>query len=186
MRRVISIVAALVASLVMMVVGGPGVASAAMDCPHRFGGHQQLADAGGAVVQEWTVTDLRQSTDPAPGYPLAGHLWEATVSVKAVSGTVTPIIPNFQAVSASGVRYPVLWQLATPGGLSGATITQDQQSTGKLYFDVTDADPTAIIYTTGGPRPSMMWCCGAGMSMPMGDCPMCRDEQPCSCCGDGM
>jgi hypothetical protein len=186
-RRLVLAVAAVAAMFVMIGAGSPAIASAAMDCPHRFGAHQQLTGAGGAVVQEWSVADLRESTDTAPGYPVAGRLWEATVSVSAVSGTVTPIIPNFQAASAAGVRYPVLWQLASPAGLSGATISQGQESTGKLYFDVTGADPTAVIYTTGGPMPSMMWCCGDGMmSMPMGDCPMCRDEKPCACCAESM
>jgi Domain of unknown function (DUF1942) len=126
------------------------------------------------------VTDLRQSTDPAPGYPLAGRLWEATASVQAVSGTVTPIIPNIRAVSSSHANYPVLWQLSSPAVISGATLPQGQTSTGKVYFDVTGDGPMAVVYTTGGPRPAMMWCCGDGMMdmdmdmpMHMGDCPHC-------------
>ena len=138
-------------------------------------------DAGGAVIQEWTVTDLKKSADPAPGYPLVGRLWEATVSVQAISGTVTPIIPNFQARTAGG-SYPVLWQLASPQGISGATIVQGQKATGKVYFDVTGADPLMVTYTGGGAQP-LMWCdCEAMMAMPMdammammpmGDCPHC-------------
>src|SRR5882672_6410982 len=104
---------------------------------HGFGSHQRLVDAGGAVVQEWTVTDLKKSADPAPGYPLAGQLWEATASVQALSGAVTPIIPNVNVSTADGRAYPVLWQLASPLGLSGATIAPGQTSTGKVYFDVT-------------------------------------------------
>jgi len=80
----------------------PAIASAADECMHGFGSHQQLVDAAGASAQEWTVTDLKKSADPTPGYPLVGQLWEATASVQAISGTVTPIIPNFQARTASG------------------------------------------------------------------------------------
>lgn len=81
MRRLGIFVAAAAAMLALVGVGMPPVATAAEMCPHMFGSHQRLVDAGGAVVQEWTVTELRQSADPAPGYPLGGQLWEATVSV---------------------------------------------------------------------------------------------------------
>ena len=180
MRTLRMVIVAAAATLVLLGVGAP-TATAAMDsCPHQFGSHQRLTDAGGAVVQEWTLTDLRPSTDPATGYPLAGRLWEATASVHAVSGTVTPIIPNFGAMSASGDRYQVLWQLSTPAGISGATIGAGQTSTGKLYFDVTGADPAGVMHMSG-PKPVMMWCDDAAMmsmmamvmSMPMDDCPCC-------------
>ena len=151
------------------------IASAADECMHSFGSHQQLAD-GGASVQEWTVTDLKKSADPAPGYPLAGQLWEATASVKAVSGTVTPIIPNFSAFTADGRTYQVLWQLASPHGLPGATIVQGQTSTGKLYFDATGPDPVAVTYTVGAGHP-LMWCsCDAMTATPM------AAMENCSCC----
>jgi hypothetical protein len=171
------------AVMVMFSLGAPATASAAEDCMrmHNFGSQQRLTDAGGAVVQEWTVTDLKKSADPAPGYPLVGQLWEATASVQAISGSVTPIIPNFQARTAGG-SYPVLWQLASPQGISGATIAQGQKASGKVYFDVTGADPMMVTYTGGGAQP-LMWCdCDAMMAMPMdammammpmGDCPHC-------------
>ena len=144
----------------------PAIASAADECIHGFGSHQQLVDAG-ASIQEWTVTDLKKSADPAPGYPLAGQLWEATASVTSTSGTVTPIIPNFKAVSTGGRSYPALWQLASPQGISGATIAQGQTSTGKVYFDATGADPMMVTYSGGGSQ-SLMWCpCDAMMAMPM-------------------
>jgi hypothetical protein len=155
----------------------PAIASAADECMHGFGSHQQLVDAAGTGVQEWTVTDLKKSADPAPGYPLAGQLWEATASVKAVSGTVTPIIPNFSAFTADDRGYQVLWQLATPQGLPGATLAQGQTSTGKLYFDATGADPVVVTYSGGAGHP-LMWCsCEAMMAMPMRmpmeNCPCC-------------
>jgi hypothetical protein len=156
------------AVLVMIGLAAPATAAASEDCMrmHNFGSQQRLVDAGGAVIQEWTVTDLKKSADTAPDYPLVGQLWEATASVQAISGTVTPIIPNFQARSAGG-SYPALWQLASPQGISGATIAQGQKSTGKVYFDVTGADPLMVTYTGGGAQP-LMWCdCEAMMAMPM-------------------
>jgi hypothetical protein len=179
-RRFGSVVIA-AATMAMIGLGYPSTASAANECMHNFGSPQRLTDAGGVVVQECTVTDLKKSTDPVPGYPLAGQLWEATASVKATSGTVTPIIPNFHAVGTDGRNYAAMWQLASPQGISGATIAQGQTSTGKIYFDATGADPAMVTYTSGG-APSLMWCdCDAMMAMPMeemmtmpmGDCPCC-------------
>jgi hypothetical protein len=45
------------AVMVMFSLGAPATASAAEDCMrmHNFGSQQRLTDAGGAVVQEWTV-----------------------------------------------------------------------------------------------------------------------------------
>lgn len=182
MRTLKMIVVAAASALLMLAFGGATASAATAGCPHRFGSHQQLVDAGGAVVQKWTVTGLRPSSDPAPGYPLAGRLWEATASVRAVLGTVTPIIPNVQAVSVSGDRYQVLWQLASPSGISGVTIGQGLTSTGKLYFDVTGPDPAAVTYVGADSKPVMMWCDDAGMmsmmmSMPMADCSCCRGQQ---------
>jgi hypothetical protein len=156
----------------------PAIASAADECMHGFGSHQQLVDAAGASAQEWTVTNLKKSADTAPGYPLAGQLWEATASVKAVSGTVTPIIPDFSAFTADGRSYQVLWQLASPQGIPAATLAQGQTSTGKLYFDATGGDPVAVTYRDGAGHP-LMWCsCDAMMAMPM-RMPM----ENCPCCG---
>ncbi len=167
MRRLARIFVAGAAMLVAVGVGMPAATAAPDSCPHRFGSPQKLTDAGGAVVQQWSVSDLRASTDTAPGYPLAGRLWEATASVEALTGAVTPMIPNVYAVSASGERYQVLWQVASPSSIPGATISQGDTSTGKVYFDVTGADPIAVIYTNGGAMPAMMWCCNGNMMMPM-------------------
>ncbi|WP_233716877.1 MPT63 family protein [Mycolicibacterium vinylchloridicum] len=161
-------------------VGLAGVASAGDDCMHVFGSHQPVTDAGG--VQDWSVTDFKKSSDPAPGYPLAGQLWEATVSVTAISGSVTPIIPNFSALTEGGANYRVLWQLASPQGISPATLPQGQTATGKIYFDVTGAAPMGVTYNGGGSE-LLMWCCDkAMMAKPMGDCPCCTDHQPRPCC----
>lgn len=182
MRMVRRMIVAAAALLGLLLLGTPA-AGAAEQCPHRLGSHQQMTDAGGAVVQDWTLTDLRPSSDPAPGYPLAGRLWEATVSVRAVTGTVTPVIPGFEAMGTDHHSYPVLWQLASPSGISAATITEGATATGKVYFDVTGADPAAVLYTRNGSQPAMMWCDMAAMApmmtMPMDDCPCCNTDCPC-------
>lgn len=178
------LMAALATVMATVGFGFPATASAADMCMHRFGSQQQVTDGGG--VQDWSVSDLKRSADTAPGYPLAGQLWESTATVTATSGTVTPVIPNFNATTDDGGRYPSLWQLASPQGISGATLAEGQSSTGKIYFDVTGGDPMGVTYTTGGAKP-LMWCCDdAMMTMPMDDCSCCTDQEGCPCCKDMM
>ncbi|ODU22186.1 MAG: hypothetical protein ABS80_17130 [Pseudonocardia sp. SCN 72-51] len=178
----------------------PPLGHAAGSCPHHFGAAQQLPDAGGGT-QEWTITALKKSSAVLPGYTPAGRLWEASATVRAAHGTITPLIPNL-AAHAKGGHYPVLWQIATDQGLPGSTLDEGQTSSGTLYFDVTGPDPMAVIYGNGGAAPLMMWCCSESMSMPMdskiktgmkammADCPCCQDMPAtapgggCPCCGD--
>ena len=97
--------------------------------------------------------------------------------MRAVNGTVTPVIPGFEAMGTDHRSYPVLWQLASPAGIPAATLAEGATATGKVWLDVTGADPAAVIYTRGGARPAMMWCDMAAMApmmaMPMDDCPCC-------------
>lgn len=51
----------------------------------------------GNVVQHWTITGLKPSTDIIPFQP-AGTLWEATATDEAVSGSVTPIISDLSSL----------------------------------------------------------------------------------------
>ncbi|ALM15243.1 immunogenic protein MPT63 [Mycobacteroides abscessus] len=184
----------------------PPLGHAAGSCPHRFGAAQQLADAGGS--QEWTVTGLKKSAAVLPGYAPAGQLWEASATVRAERGTITPLIPNL-AAHAMGGHYPVLWQVATDQGLPATTLAEGQSSSGTIYFDVTGPDPVAVVYTVGAGAPAMMWCCEAAMGTSANtamdpamkakmqanmkamkaDCPCCKDlpaaapGTDCPCCG---
>lgn len=162
-------------------------AVAAMPCGHQFGSPQQLTDAGGAVVQEWVISDLRESSVALPGYTARGQVWEASATVRAVTGTVTPIIPNLYTVTADGQRYPVLWQIASPQGLPATTLGQGQASSGAIYFDAVGPQPMAVVYDNGAPT-QLFWCCtGSMMMMPMEKCPMCADMQrACPHCPGGM
>lgn len=87
----------------------------------------------GNVVQGWTITNLKPSTDVIP-YPVAGTLWEATATDQAIEGSVTPIVSNLNARAKSGETYRVLFGVATPQGVNPATLAQGQQTTGKVYF----------------------------------------------------
>jgi uncharacterized protein DUF1942 len=115
----------------------------------KLGSEITMDDTVGQVTLSWKVSNLKPSTDTIPGLPVYGKLWEATATVKAIQGGVTPQIPNFNAVAPNAAAYRVLWEANTPQGISGATIPQGQQSTGKIYFDVTGAPPTTITLNNG-------------------------------------
>lgn len=125
------------------------IAKSAYPTTGKLGSELTMTDSVGQVELGWTVGDLKSSTDTVPGYPVAGQLWEATATVKAIHGTVTPAISQFNARTASGVNYRVLWQVAGPNTISGATIPQGAQSTGKIYFDVTGPAPTIVAMNNG-------------------------------------
>ena len=103
----------------------------------------------GNVVQGWTITDLKASTDQIP-YPVAGTLWEATATDQAIEGSVTPIVSNLNARAKSGETYRVLFGVATPQGVNPSTLAQGQQTTGKVYFDVVGDTPDSVVYNAGG------------------------------------
>ncbi|MCA2240260.1 MPT63 family protein [Mycobacterium avium] len=115
---------------------------------HTLGSAAELTN--GDVVQAWTVSDLKPSSDVIP-YPVAGTLWEATATDHAVRGTVTPIVSNLNARARSGQTYRVLFGVATPQGVNPSTLPQGQKATGKVYFDVTGDAPDSVLYNAGGP-----------------------------------
>lgn len=115
--------------------GAPAVA--------QFGAAQSLN--AGPMVTEYTVSNLRPSDDVV-NFPIRGTLWEATTTIDAVQGTVTPTIPFFNARSDSGQNYQALYQAPAPEAVSGTPLTQGAETTGKIYFDVTGAQPTSVVY----------------------------------------
>lgn len=129
------------------VVGAPA-ASAYPNTGH-LGSALTMVDSVGQVELSWTVSNLRTSSDTVPGYPVAGRLWEATATVNAIRGTVTPAISQFNARTGDGVNYRVLWQVAAPTTISGASIPQGGQASGKIYFDVTGPAPTIVAMNNG-------------------------------------
>ena len=143
-------ISAAVASAAIAAAGIISAPSAAADNA-SFGSWEKITDMNGAAVTiaAWGVSKPKPSSDMIPGYPLAGTLYEADAGYKAIQGPGTPIIPNLNARTADGMNYRVLWQAATPQGLSGATINQGDSSKGKVYFDVTGAPPTSVAYFNG-------------------------------------
>ncbi|MBJ7337674.1 DUF1942 domain-containing protein [Mycolicibacterium sp.] len=112
-----------------------------------IGNEAKLTD--GNVVQAWTVSNLKASTDQIP-YPVAGTLWEATATDQAVMGSATPIVSNLNARAKSGESYRVLFGVATPQGVNPATLAEGQKTTGKVYFDVVGDAPDSVVYNAGG------------------------------------
>ncbi len=84
-----------------------------------------------------------------PGYTVTGKLWEATATVRAIRGDVTPAISEFNAVAPNQASYRVLWFVASPVNISGATIPQGAQATGKIHFDVSGPAPTTVTLNNG-------------------------------------
>ena len=115
----------------------------------KLGSEISMVDTVGQVSLSWKVSNLEPSADTIPGLPISGKLWEATATVRAVRGAVTPQIPNFNAVAPNQAAYRVLWQANTRQGISGATLAEGQQSTGKIYFDVTGPSPNTVTLNNG-------------------------------------
>ena len=109
----------------------------------------------GNVIQHWTVSHLKPSTDVIPYQPV-GTLWEATASDEAISGNVTPVVSNLNARAKNGDTYRVLFGVATPQGVNPSTLAQGQKTSGKIYFDVTGESPDSVFYSAGGPD-ELLW-----------------------------
>jgi hypothetical protein len=131
------------------IAAAPIASAAAYPVAGKLGSELTMTDSVGQVVLGWKVSDLKSSADMVSGYPVAGQLWEATATVNAISGPVTPAISQFNARTADGVEYRVLWQAAGPNTISGGTIPQGEQSSGKIYFDVTGPPPTSVTMNNG-------------------------------------
>ncbi|MGV0790331.1 MPT63 family protein [Mycolicibacterium sp. XJ1819] len=112
-----------------------------------LGSQAELVD--GAVIQGWTISDLKQSSDVI-SYPVTGTLWEATATDQAIQGAATPIVSNFNARAEDGTNYRALFGAATEQGVNPSTLAEGQETTGKIYFDVTGAAPTSVVYNAGG------------------------------------
>jgi hypothetical protein len=100
---------------------------------------------GGSYEIGYTVDGLRPSTDPV-AYPVAGQLYEATVTADALMGWVSPAILFFNARAESGDNYRVLSNVST---LNGATMPPGGQTTGKVYFDVVGDTPNSVVFNNG-------------------------------------
>ena len=143
------IAAAAVASVAVIGIASTPIASADYPLVGKLGTTLTMTDTVGQVQLSWRVSDLKPSSDVMPGYPVAGKLWEATATVRALSGPVTPGVSQFNAVAPNQASYRVLWMVASPVNISGGTIPQGGQSTGKIHFDVTGPAPTTVTMNNG-------------------------------------
>lgn len=150
-------------SMAAITIATAATAVAANPTSGGFGTREQLFDGGGAVITGWTVTDFRQSSDTIP-YPVAGRLYEATATAEADQGTVTPIVLNFNAQATDGETYRALYNVATAQGVNPSALPQGAKSTGKIYFDVTGANPNSVVYNDGA-QDLLIWS-GAAASAP--------------------
>jgi hypothetical protein len=141
--------AAATALTVALGLAAAPVTSAAAPIVGKLGQALTMTDSVGQVQLSWTVSGLKPSADPMPGYPVAGKLWEATATVTAVRGPVTPAVSQFNAVAPNQAAYRVLWQVASPVNISGATIPQGATATGRIHFDVTGPAPTTVTMNNG-------------------------------------
>ena len=155
-------IASAILPLTLAVAASGGIAAAANPTSAGFGAREQLFD--GAAVTGWTVTDLRASSDVIP-YPVAGRLYEATATVEADQGTVTPVVSNLNARATSGDTYRALYNVATPQGVNPAALPEGAKSTGKIYFDVTGANPSSVVYNDGS-QDLLIWTGGASAAAP--------------------
>jgi hypothetical protein len=76
-------------------------------------------------------------------------VYESTVTVNAVQGSVSPVIPFFNARAENGENYRVLANVWTPSGVSGGSLPPGGTSSGKIYFDVVGADPNSVVFNDG-------------------------------------
>jgi hypothetical protein len=134
-------------------------ALAAQTMTAGFGARQLLYDNDGTIITGWTVSNIGPSTDVIPYTPV-GRLYEATSTVEADQGAVTPIIGNLNARASDGETYRALFGVASPQGIDPATLPQGAKSTGKIYFDVTGANPDSVVYNDGT-QDLLIWVGGA-------------------------
>lgn len=150
--KIISVLKMALATLIMATIAAvvaPMAAAANYPVVGKLGDTLEMVDTVGQVDFSWKVDGLQRSSATPLHYPVAGQVWEATATVNAVRGPVTPAISQFNAVAPNQAAYRVLWQVAGPDTISGATIPQGATATGKIYFDVTGAQPSTVTMNNG-------------------------------------
>lgn len=153
------ITTAVAAAGALAAAGAVSLATAGADAGDVAATTQPIGTQGtvenGGVIQGWTVSDLRPSTDAIPYQP-RGTLWEATATDVAIQGNVTPVIANLGARSPSGQTYPALFGVATPQGVNPSNLAQGEKTSGKVYFDVTGDAPNSAVYQFAG-KDQLVW-----------------------------
>jgi hypothetical protein len=123
------------------------ITSAAPPNVQGFGASEQLVN--GPLVTSYMVSNLQPTDTAIPGFAPQGKLYEANVTATANNGTVTPLISGFNARAADGQTYRIINTVPAPDGIPPAPLNQGQQSSGKIYFDVTGQPPDGVVYNDG-------------------------------------
>ncbi|HZC94046.1 MAG TPA: DUF1942 domain-containing protein [Mycobacterium sp.] len=113
-----------------------------------FGQSAEIPSPGGAI--DYTVSDLQPS----------GHndgVWYSDVTARAVSGSPTPNIADFNARAVNSSTYAVLKGNETDG-LPNQPIALNNQATGRVYFDVKGGTaPDSVVYRDAAGTDKVVW-----------------------------
>lgn len=113
-----------------------------------FGQKAEVPSPGGAI--SFTVSDLQPS----------GHndgIWYSDVTARAVSGSPTPNISNFNARAVNSATYADM-KGDQVIGLPNQTIPSGGQTTGRIYFDVRGGTaPDSVVYRDGVGTDLVVW-----------------------------
>ncbi|HZD15762.1 MAG TPA: DUF1942 domain-containing protein [Pseudonocardiaceae bacterium] len=113
-----------------------------------FGQSAEIPSPGGAI--DYTVSDLQPS----------GHndgVWYSDVTARAVSGSPTPNIADFNARAVNSSTYAVLKGNETDG-LPNQPLAPNTPTTGRLYFNVREGtSPDSVVYRDAGGTDKVVW-----------------------------
>lgn len=113
-----------------------------------FGQTQEIQSPGGAI--DYTVSDLQPS----------GHndgIWYSDVTAKAVSGSPTPNIADFNARAVNSSTFAVM-KGNEVDGLPNGPLSTGSQSSGRLYFDVKNGtSPDSVVYRDAAGVDKVVW-----------------------------
>lgn len=113
-----------------------------------FGQSAEIPSSGGAI--NYTVSNLQPS----------GHndgIWYSEVTARAVTGSPTPVINDFNARAVNSSTYAVM-KGNEVDGLPNQPIAAGNQSNGRLYFDVRDGTaPDSVVYRDAAGVDKVVW-----------------------------
>ncbi|NOP99843.1 DUF1942 domain-containing protein [Mycolicibacterium fortuitum] len=114
----------------------------------QFGQAAEIPSNGGAI--SYTVSNLQPS----------GHndgIWYSDVTARAVSGSPTPNISDFNARAVNSSTYADMKGNQTDG-LPNQPIAPGSQATGRIYFDVRGGTaPDSVVYRHAGGTDKVVW-----------------------------
>jgi len=113
-----------------------------------FGQTTEIPSPGGAI--SYTVSNLQPS----------GHndgIWYSDVTARAVSGSPTPNISDFNARAVNSSTYADMKGNETDG-LPNGPLAAGTSATGRVYFDVRGGTaPDSVVYRDAGGTDKAVW-----------------------------